>query len=241
MNANDQEITSLKERQNNFKLNLIEELSVRFPKSLIEDLIDSYEEVLTEYKKGKWEETLWKCGKFAENVFRILEFLITDKEVKEIKNMRKIQEKVEKDLSLPESIRILIPRITLSMIYTPRSKRGAVHIKEINPNYMDASLSTLACQWILAEFLRIYHTSEIEKITELINKLIQRKIPFIESYKGEKFITKPLGCKNEILLILLDSQNGLTRREIGEIIGRYYSQSTITVYLKELVKKKVNN
>lgn len=231
---------SLQKREN-FRSKLIKELSSKFPVALITDLICSYEDVVIEYRKGKWEETLWKCGKFAENVFRLLYFLVAGKEVSEVKNMREVKEKVEKCTSLPESVRILIPRITLSMIYTPRSKRGAVHIKEINPNFMDATLSVLACQWIMAEFLRLYHTSEEEKVAELINKLVQRKIPFIEVHGGEKFIIKPLGCKNEILLLLLDSPSGLTRREIGRVIGKYYGQSTITEALQDLEKDRFIN
>jgi hypothetical protein len=220
--------------------NIKVELSNTIPRELVEDLLLSFEKVLSEYRKGKWEETLWKAGKFAENTFRILSFLLTGKIERESPNFTEIKIKLEKTSSekLPESIRILIPRITSSLIYDPRSKKAAVHVKEINPDYMDASLVVSACSWILAEFIRIYHTSDSQKIAEIINLLMQRKVPFIEIHEGKMFITKPIDCRSEILLLLLNSPKGLTRNEIGSILGRYYSQARITQSLDELEKKR---
>lgn len=217
-----------------------EEISKVIPLELAEDFLSSYEKVLVEYRKGKWEETLWKAGKFAENTFRILSFLLTGKIEREAPNFSEIKIKLEKTSSekLPESVRILIPRIASSLIYDPRSKRAAIHVKEVNPDYMDASLVISACSWIIAEFVRIYHTSDSRKIVEIINSLMQRKIPFIETHEGKTFVTKPIDCESEILLLLLNSPNGLNRKEIGSVLGRYYTQARITQSLQELGKKR---
>jgi len=219
---------------------IISELSTKLPKELVVDLIESYETVLIEFRKGLWEETLWKAGKFAENVFRILEYLSTSCIVDEIENSKEIKEKLEKipKDKLPESVRILIPRITSSMIYDPRSKRGAVHVKPINPDYIDAVLTVSACDWIISEFLRLYHTSDTQEIIEIINSLVRRKIPFIEKHEEETFITIDLGCANEILLLLLNSQNGLNRKEISNTIQAHYTQGRITQCLKWLISKR---
>jgi len=219
---------------------LIVELSKKIPLELVNDLISSFERILTEYRKGRWEETLWKAGKFAENTFRILAFLLAGKIEKEAPNFREIKEKLEKVPSkkLPESIRILIPRITSALIYDPRSKKSAVHVKEINPDYMDANLVISACSWILAEFVRLFHTSESSKIIKIINELMQRKVPFIEVHEGKMFITKPIDCKNEILLLLLNAPRGLNRKEIGGTLSRYYTQARITQSLQELENQR---
>jgi len=219
---------------------VINELSRNIPQELVEDLVSSYEGTLIEYRKGRWEETLAKAGKFTENTFRILSFLLTNEVEKEAPSFKEIKDKLEKTPSaeLPESIRILIPRIASSMIYDLRSKRAAVHVKEINPDYMDASLVLSACSWILAEFVRLYHTSDPQKIVEIINGLIQRKVPFIETHEGKTFVTKPIDCQSEILLLLLNSPTGLSRREIGEILSRHYTQGRITQSLQELEKER---
>lgn len=219
---------------------VIKELAKTIPTELVTDLTSSYERILIEYRKGCWEETLWKAGKFTENVFRILIFLINGDIEKEAPIFREVKEKLEKTPSkqLPESIRILIPRIATSLIYDPRSKRAAVHVKEINPDYLDANLVTSACGWILAEFVRLYHTSDPRKISEIINELVQRKVPFIEIHEGKTYVTKPIDCQSEILLLLLNSPNGINRREIGSTLGTYYSQGRITQSLQELEKER---
>lgn len=219
---------------------VIEELSKKIPSELVEDITSSYERTLIEYRKGRWEETLWKAGKFAENTFRILAFLLTNKVEKEAPNFKEVKEKLEKTPSeqLPESIRILIPRIASSLIYDPRSKRAAVHVKEINPDYLDANLVISACGWILAEFIRMYHTSDPKKIIEIINGLVQRKIPFIETHEGRTFVTKPIDCQSEILLLLLNAPSGLNRKDIGITLGGYYSQGRITQSLQELERNR---
>jgi len=233
-------LREIMENKETLKESVIEELSKKIPPELVEDLTSSYERILVEYRKGCWEETLWKAGKFAENTFRILAFLLTGKVEKEAPSFHEVREKLERISSeqLPESIRILVPRIASSLIYDPRSKRATVHVKEINPDYIDANLVISACSWILAEFVRLYHTSDPKKIVEIINGLVQRKAPFIETHEGKVFVTKPIDCQSEILLLLLNSPNGISRREVGSILGRYYTQGRVTQALQELEKER---
>ena len=219
---------------------LIQELSQKLPEDLVKDLVESYEKVLIEYRKGKWDDTLLKAGKFVENVFRILHFLRTNEIIREVESIKEEVSALERmpKKNMEESIRIIIPRIASSITYTLRSKRNVAHVKSIDPTYIDATLSIVSCDWILAEFLRLFHISSEDKIVELMTKLMNRKIPFIEEHGDETFITKRLGCKYEILLLLLNNPDGITRKEIGKIIGKYYSQSTITEALQELENKR---
>lgn len=228
------------ENKDNLRDSVKDELSKIIPPELAEDLLLSYEKILIAYRKGRWEETLWKGGKFAENTFRILNFLLSGKMEKEAPSFKEVKEKLEKIPSnqLPESIRILIPRIASSLIYDPRSKRAAVHVKEINPDYMDANLVLSACSWILAEFVRLYHTSDPKKVIEIINGLVQKKVPFIETHEGKAFLTKPIDCPSEILLLLLNFPDGLSRKEIGTTLGRYYSPGRITQSLQGLERER---
>ena len=50
----------------------------------------------------------------------------------------------------------MVPRIALAMIYDIRSKRGAVHVKEIDPRHIDVDLAVKAASWIMAELVRVY-------------------------------------------------------------------------------------
>ena len=215
---------------------VIRELSKEIPEELVRDITFAYEAILIEYRKGCWEETLWKAGKFAENTFRILAFQLSKRIEKEAPSFNEMKDKLEKTPreELPESIRVLVPRITSSLIYDPRSKRAAVHVKEINPDYIDANLVVSACSWVLAEFVRLYHISESGKIVEIMNELVQRKVPFVEIHEGKPFVTKALDCQSEILLLLLHYPTGLSRKQLGITFGRHYSPSVITLALQAL-------
>src|SRR3989337_3933053 len=95
-----------------------EELSSKMPAELVNALMASYERVLAEFRKGRWEETLWSAGKFAENTYRILVFLLTGKVEMECPDFNGVKNKLEKTPSekLPEPVRLLIPRITSSFV-----------------------------------------------------------------------------------------------------------------------------
>jgi len=219
---------------------IISELSSRLPVELIRDLIGSYESTLTEFRKGSWAETLWKAGKFAENVFRVLYFIVHSKVISEVPRMSDLRDELE-DLpsqKFSESIRILIPRITSAMIYDPRSKRDAVHVKPVDPDFLDSTLAVSAADWILAELLRTYHVADTQELRNAIASIITRKVPFVERHGDASFVTVHLGAEDEILLLLWDMGAGTNRATIGRSMGKVYTQARITQSLQSLLKKR---
>jgi len=70
---------------------LVSELSSKLPPELVEDLIGSYDKVLIEFRKAAWDETLSKAGKFVENVFRLLYFIIYSKVLAEVPSMNELK------------------------------------------------------------------------------------------------------------------------------------------------------
>jgi hypothetical protein len=126
--------------ETDFRETIISELSTELTPSLVRELIDSYEKVLVEFRKAAWDETLWKAGKFVENVFRLLDNLIHSRVLDQVPNMSDLKKELEglPSSKFQDSIRILIPRIATAMIYDPRSKKGAIHVKPMNPDFLDA-------------------------------------------------------------------------------------------------------
>jgi len=219
---------------------LVSELSSKFPSELVEDLIGSYEKVLAEYRKAAWDETLWKAGKFVENVFRLLYFIIHSQVLNQVPSMNDLKTELQKSPSttFDDSVRILIPRIATAMIYDPRSKKGAVHVKPIDPDYLDATLSVSACDWVLAELLRIYHTKDPEEIQHIIQSILVRKVPFVEKHGGQSYVTVPLkNAGDEVLMLLLDNKDGMDRTSIGKSLENNYSPGRVTQALDELMDK----
>jgi len=226
---------------NSFRELIISELSSKLPPELVKDLISSYDTTLTEFRKGAWAETLWKAGKFAENVFRVLYFIVYSRVIAEVPQMNDLREKLEElhREKFSESVRILIPRITSSMIYDPRSKRGAVHVKPVDPDYLDSTLAVSAANWVLAELLQTYHAGDSSEVRNVIESIITRKVPFVEKHGNSSFVTVHLGAEDEILMLLLDRRTGMDRVTIGRSMSNVYTPGRITQSLQSLVKKRL--
>src|SRR3989338_4245396 len=222
---------------------LVDILSESIDKSLVTDLVKSYTNVKSEFSKGDSEGCLSKSGKFSENVFRVLKFLKDGTIATEIRqgDFNTVRESLENTQAdkLPESIRILMPRIATSMIYDTRSKLGAVHQKPIEPDFIDAKLTIVACDWIMAELLRLYHTRDTEKVVQIMKTLTKEYVPHVERKRGDIFVTLKGDCKDQILAALLHAgEEGLKRTQIGKII-KVYTPARITQSLTELEGKQM--
>jgi hypothetical protein len=139
---------------------IITNLSSAIDPQVVTALLGSYEKLTARFRKGDLDGSLAEAGKFVEHTLRALEFIRTGVTPKEIKAPQQTVKEIEKAQNLPEGLRLLIPRIAHSMIYDVRSKRGAIHVKEIDPRRIDAALSVQAASWVIAEFLRQYHAGD---------------------------------------------------------------------------------
>ena len=223
------------------KEQIINILSQKIDKNIVEDLVNSYEEIKNEFINNNYVEVHSKSGKFVENVFIILNFIITNKTIGELKlgDINKISKKLKNanDSKYAESIRLLIPDIARSLIYQPRSKMGAVHKKPVTPDFIDAKLTISASDWIMAELLRQYDTREVKKIQQLINNVVMDHIPIIQKIGEEIFVDAHVRCNEEILIILYQNTNGLTKKEIYAAI-KHFDRSTVFRNLKKMEKSR---
>jgi hypothetical protein len=181
-------------------------LSNKIAPDLVQCLLDHYNELKQKFFLGQYEPSQLNCAKFAEVIMRILEYITRGdytpfgKSIS-LDGLTKELEQLPKD-KFPDSIRIHIPRI-LRAIYDIRSKRGVAHIGEINPNRMDATFVVSACDWIMAEFIRLYHTDDINEAQIIIDSIVERKVPIIEEFGDDLKVLDPnLTVADKILLIL---------------------------------------
>ncbi|MBL8537587.1 MAG: hypothetical protein JNM59_09325 [Hyphomonadaceae bacterium] len=181
-----------------------------------EDMIAAYEKVLGEFRKGDPEAALNAAGKFVEHVLRAIEHVRTGTAPAEIKSVAATIKAIENDGALPESLRILVPRIASAMIFDVRSKRGAAHVKEISPRHIDASLTAQAASWIVAEFVRLYHVADEAAVAEAMAALVQGSVPLIEKFEDQLVITTPMHPETEVLLMVSASEpEGIDRAGLG--------------------------
>lgn len=209
------------------------DLSSAIDAEIVTDLLSSYDDVVTRYRKDDIDGCLSASGKFVENTLRAIEFLRTGKVLAEIKNSARTKTAIENDTSLPEPLRVLVPRVALSMVYDIRSKTGAVHVKSIDPRRIDASLAVHAASWIIAEFIRQFHVADEAQVSAAMASLMRTYTPFIESFGDEEIVTQDVSCELELLLLLTNaSPNGLGRTAIGKACQ--YSPSSVTRYLQKM-------
>lgn len=186
--------------------NIKEILSSEIAPDLVERLLLHYKELKQKFFLGQYEPSQLNCAKFAEVIMRILEYITEGNYTPFGKNvslddLTKELEQLPKD-KFPDSIRIHIPRI-IRVTYDIRSKRGVAHIGDINPNLMDATFVVSTCDWIIGEFVRLYHTGDSNEAQRIIDSIVERKVPIIEEFDDDlKVLTPNLPVADKILLIL---------------------------------------
>jgi len=218
--------------------NIKEILSSKIDADLVGHLLEHYKELKQKFFLSQYEPSQLNCAKFAEVVMRILEYITKGNYTSFGKNVSldvlvKELEQLPKD-KFPDSLRIHIPR-TLRATYDIRSKRGVAHIGEINPNLMDATFVVSACDWIMAEFIRLYHTGDSNEAQKIIDSIIERKVPIIEEFGDDlKVLTPNLPVADKILVILYEKHpNYVSTSDLKKWI-KTKSPSHITTVLRQL-------
>lgn len=195
-------------------------LEQQLPSSLVAELLGAYQDLKENYYLSKFRPNEVEGGRFAEAVFRILEQhsfgshtligkqLDTDKLIKRLENIPFRNQ--------PESIRLHIPR-TLRVIYDIRNKRDAAHLADgIDPNSQDATFVVAACDWVLAELVRLYHSVSPQEAQNIVNNIVERKSLVVQDFDGFlKTLNPSWGPQERVLVTLYQrGKNGATVAEL---------------------------
>jgi len=196
---------------------VIKNISVAIDISIATDMVNTFQEMLTRYRSRQPELALSKGGRFVEHVLRAIEYIRTGQVINEIKSVDQTIKRLESETSLPEPLRLLIPRALYGMIYNLRSKKNAVHVKEIDPTQIDAALTVGTAAWVLAEFIRLYHNSDESAIAAIMVDLSYPSMPLLEFRNDEIFVNQDVGAKLEVLLLIFyHKQDGINRKLLGQ-------------------------
>lgn len=182
-------------------------LKVHFPAKLVDELLSAYQEAKRNYFRGGLRLSAVEGGRFCEAAMRMLEHATTQRST-DLGRMI-ASDKLFEMLSgypkaqFPESIRIHIPR-AIRVVYDIRNKRDAAHLADdIDPNLQDATLVVSTLDWILSEFIRLYHGISADAATKIIDALVTRKVPVIEDFNGFLKVLNPKLKVSGYILVLL--------------------------------------
>jgi len=197
------------------------ELEKSLPKKIVQQLLETYKEVKRNYFLGNLRIGEVEGGRFSEAVFRLLEYITTkkftplDKQIKDFANKCRDLENLPSS-KFSESIRIHIPR-TIRLVYDIRNKRDAAHLSDgIDPNLQDSTFVVGCCDWVLAEFIRLFYGASSDQAQTIVEKLITRQIPVIEEFGTYiKTLNPKLKVSERVLVLLYHKDDyGATQSEL---------------------------
>lgn len=183
------------------------QLAARLEPLLVKELLDAYEEARRNFYLGGLRLSAVEGGRFCEAAFRLLEYITshkfmplgrqldTDKLTERLRNLD--------SSTFSDSVRLHIPR-ALRLVYDIRNKRDAAHLADgIDPNLQDASVVIATINWILAEFIRMYHSVSADEAHRIVDEIVARTVPIVQDFAGTpKILNTTLSASDYCLVYL---------------------------------------
>jgi hypothetical protein len=182
-------------------------LAAHLDARIVDELLAAYNEAKRNYYLGGLRLSAVEAGRFCEAACRVLERRAFG--AYEPLGRRIDVDQVARRLAntaagaLPDSLRLHVPR-AIRVVYDIRNNRDAAHLADgIDPNMQDATLVVSVLDWILAEFVRVFHGVTPAEAQAAINKIVTRAAPVIEDFDGFlKVLRVDLAASDHILLLL---------------------------------------
>lgn len=171
------------------------QLGSRLPRALVDELLTVFEDAKRAFYLGGLRLAEVEGGRFCEAAFRLLEQITTSRFTplgQRLDTDRLISRLANAPVgSHPDSVRLHIPR-SLRLVYDIRNNRDAAHLADgIDPNLQDATLVTSVLDWVLAEFIRLYHNVSGDEATSIVNDLVTRVAPLVQDFGGFLKVLNP--------------------------------------------------
>lgn len=210
--------------------------------TIVDKLLEAYQEAKKNFYLGGHKLSEVEAGRFCEAALRLLQ-QIGGKTITPLGRSVN-SETVISDCSnlqfgkYPESVRIHIPR-AIRVVYDIRSKRNAAHLADgIDANLQDATFVIAVMDWMLAEFIRIYHNVPADETQAMIDSIVVRRVPAIQNFQGFLKVLNPkLKAKEHISLCLYEcGEKGASYEQLNAWI-RPKMRSNLRRTLSQLVDK----
>lgn len=197
----------------------IEKVFAFLPLSLRDELLDTFNQIVSNFRETKWEPSELNGGKLCEVVYSILNGHISgtypNRSTKPRDMVSACQLLSNAPMSFPRSVRIQIPRILVAL-YEIRNNRGVGHSgSDVNPNQMDAIMVLYSAKWIMAELVRLFNNVGTKEASLIVEMLVERQIPLIWNINNKKrILDDSLSMKEKTLLLLYSEQKGVGEKDM---------------------------
>lgn len=200
-------------------------LKAHLPAKLVDELLVAYQEAKHNFLLGGLRLSAVEGGRFCEAALRMLEHIVKGNSTdlnRPLDSERLMLALSNSAKTFPDSIRLHIPR-AIRVVYDIRNNRDAAHLADgIDPNLQDATLVISNLDWILAEFIRLYHKVSADDARKIIDGLVTRKVPVIEDFDGFlKVLNAKLQVSGYVLVLLYERGSaGATYSELERWVQR---------------------
>jgi len=208
---------------NTGKNKLLEPYLQQIPAEFRVRIIEEYLRIKFRYQKGEYDSSGLSCGKFCEDILRFLQFNLTGSFTDFKDDISNFAGQCDKLLKLPksngnDSLRIIIPR-ALTLLYTMRNKRNIGHSGgDVEANQIDSIVIGRISDWIICEFIRIFHNKSLEEAQQIVDLISTRSLPDVWEVNGKKrVLLTNLSTKDKVLLLSYDEPSILTEDMISWI------------------------
>lgn len=190
--------------------NIKAQFKTRLPVELVDSLLSEYEKLKDNFLLSKYEPSELNAGKFCEVALRILQhetdptqnYIALNNSISNFPGVAANFAQLPR--TIKDTLRLHIPRV-LTALYNIRNHRGVGHVSgDINPNISDSTFLNSGCDWVMAEFVRLFYDCDITEAENLVKRIIKRKISFVYAIGDRKRVLKVKGYENKVLLLLLE-------------------------------------
>jgi hypothetical protein len=185
------------------------QLASKLESRLVRELLEAYSEAKRNFYLGGLRLSAVEGGRFCEAAFRLLEYATKNKQFTPLTKSLANTDKLILDLSnldgskFNDSIRLHIPR-SLRLVYDIRNKRDTAHLSDgIDPNLQDATLVIGILDWVLSEFIRLYHNVPANEASKIVSGIVKRAAPVVQDFDGFLKILNPKIQASDHCMILL--------------------------------------
>jgi hypothetical protein len=216
-------------------------LASQLDAKLVDELLDAHAEAKRNFFLGGLRLAEVEGGRFCEAAFRLLEHITTGRHTqlnrkldtdKLIETLRNLSTSAHN-----ESIRLHIPR-SLRLVYDIRNNRDAAHLADgIDPNMQDATLVVGVLDWVLSEFIRLYHSVPADEARAIVEAIVTRAAPVIQDFDGFLKVLNPRLSASDHCLVLL-YQRGESGARLEQLLE--WARPPMRANLRRTLQRLVN-
>lgn len=193
------------------------------PATLRQDLLEEFQKITKNYRERRWEAAELDGGRFSEIAYTILEGHLNGGNFATRASKPQNFEQACRNLgnankaTYSKSARVTIPRVLVAL-YDIRNNRGVGHVGgDVSANHMDSEYVLHSVQWVMAEFVRMFHGTDLKTATAVVDALVERTIPVIWEIHGvRRILDTSMNLADKTLLLLHATAGEVTDRQLAK-------------------------